>query len=158
MYMLKVDRVSMTGVPDDCTNVLKGHLAKLPKPKPLLDPRAVKLARKGVAGKEGVHGWVLVDRRERGKEVGRGWVSRDRGLDPCHYVFLHSIWLLQNSLSHPSSSWRNLGLLWCHRGYAQGNLGFLRLNGATAAALLWHFPKGPSLGPIAIKDLQNRHK
>ena len=97
---------------------------------------------------------------EQGKKEGggEGWVSRDRGLDPCHYIFPNSIWHLQNGLSHQGSSRRNLGLLWCHRGYALGNLGLLQLNGATVAVLLRHFPEGPGLGPIAIKDLQNKHK
>ena len=157
-YMLKADRVSMTGIPNDCTDIPKGCLAKLRIPKPLLDLHAVKLAREGVAAKEVGLRMVSGDGTERGKGAGRGWVSGDRGLDPYHCVFLHLIWLLQHSLSHQGGSQRNLRLLRCHRGYARGNLRLLRLNGATAAALLRHFPKGPRLGPITIKDLQNKHK
>ena len=52
MDALKIDRVSMTGVPDNCTDVLKGHLVLLREPKPLLNPCMVKLTREGVVGKE----------------------------------------------------------------------------------------------------------
>ena len=156
--MLDVVRVGMTGVPNNCTDIPKGCVARLHIPKPLLNRRTVKLAREGVAGKEVGLRIVSVNGRERGKGAGRGWVSGDRGLDPCHCIFLHLVQLLQNSLSHHSGSRRNLGLLRCHRGYTQGNLGLLQLNGAMAVVLLRHFPKGPRLGPIAIKDLQNKHK
>ena len=154
LYTLKVDRVSITGVSYNGIEVPKGQDTCLHSAEPLLDLHTVKLAREGVVGKE--------DRfreMERGSEgVGGEWVSGDEGLDPCHCIFPNSIQLLQNGLSHQGSGWRNLGLLRCHRGYAWGNPGLLQLNGATVAALLQHFLKGPRLGPIAIKDLQNKHK
>jgi hypothetical protein len=66
---LETDRVSMTGIPDNCTDILKGHLVLLCEPKPLLNPCAVKLTREGVAGKE-----VLLQRgggQEKVREGGR---------------------------------------------------------------------------------------
>ena len=122
-------------------------------PRPPLNLHAVKLVREGADFEKD-----LLREGFENREVGGGWVSGNRGLDPCHCIFLHLIQLLQNGLGHTSGSQRNLKLLWCHRGYARGNLGLLWLNGATAAVLLWYFSKGPRLGPIAIKDLQNKHK
>jgi hypothetical protein len=88
----------------------------------------VKLVREGVGAEE-----ELLNEGgagERGKRVGGGWVSGDRGLDPCHCIFLHSIQLLQNSLSHQSGGRRNLGLLQCHRGYTpEVTSGFFGLMG-----------------------------
>ena len=148
-------KVSMTSVPHDCTNISEGNGACLHFAKPFLDLRTVKLAGEGVVGKEDRFSEMEGGESEAGH---REWVSGDRGLDPCHCIFLHSVQLLQNSLSHTCSGRRNLAFLQCHRGNTQGNLGLLWLNGVTVVALLQHFPKGPRLGPIAIKDLQNIHK
>ena len=96
--------------------------------------------------------------QEGPRQKERGWVSRNRGLNPYHFFFLHQFQLLQNSLHHIGSSQRNLELLQCHRGNVQGNPSLLWLYEAMAVTLLQHFSKGPRLGHIAIKELQNKHK
>ena len=53
VYTLKADRVSMTGVLHNGTEVLKGHGVYLRFAKPRLNLCVVKLARKGVVENEG---------------------------------------------------------------------------------------------------------
>ena len=85
----------MTTFSHNSTNVMKGDSTFLHLAKPLLNLHMVKLIREGVVEEEDVLRHGLSAKGRGGSEAGEGqWVSGDRGLDPCHCVFHHWIWLL----------------------------------------------------------------